>query len=80
MTTARSAAPTWRLRSVERMRPRPGRACAGPTCRVFVYDIGMRTCPNCGQDRLEPIAMILNPDVIARIFIAMDRFARVPSA
>ena len=32
MTAAHRAAPTRRLRSVERMRPRLGRACAGPTC------------------------------------------------
>jgi hypothetical protein len=32
-----------------------------------VYDIDMRTCPNCGQGRLEPIATILAPDVIARM-------------
>jgi hypothetical protein len=29
-----------------------------------VYDIGMRTCPNCGQGRLEPIATILDPDAM----------------
>ncbi|MFM7414258.1 MAG: hypothetical protein ACKO51_00450 [Alphaproteobacteria bacterium] len=45
-----------------------------------VYDIDMRTCPNCGQGRLEPIATILDPDVIARILAAMDRFARAPPA
>jgi hypothetical protein len=80
MTAAHRAAPTRRLRSVERMRPRLGRACAGPTCCAFVYDIDMRTCPNCGQGRLEPIATILDPDVIARILAAMDRFARAPRA
>jgi hypothetical protein len=37
-------------------------------------------CPNCGQGRLEPIATILDPDVIARILAAMDRFARAPRA
>ena len=45
-----------------------------------VYDIDMRTRPNCGQGRLEPIATILDPDVIARILAAMDRFARAPPA
>jgi hypothetical protein len=80
MTAAHQAAPTRRFRSVERMRPRPGRACAGPTCCALVYDIDMRTCPNCGQGRLEPIATILDPDVIARILAAMDRCARAPPA
>ena len=36
-----------------------------------VYDIDIRTCPNCGQGRLEPIATILDPDVIVRILGAM---------
>jgi len=43
-----------------------------------IYDIDMRTCPNCGQGRLEPIATILDPDVIARILAVMDRFKRAP--
>lgn len=42
----------------------------------WVYVIDMRTCPNCGQGRLEPIATILDPHVTARILAAMDRFAR----
>jgi len=62
------------------MRPRLGRACAGPTCCALVYDIDISICPNCGQGRLEPIATILDPDVIARILAAMDRFARAPRA
>ena len=80
MTAAHRAAPTRRLRSVERMRPRPGQACAGQISCALVYDIDMRTCPNCGQGRLEPIATILDPDVIARILAAIDRFARAPPA
>jgi hypothetical protein len=43
-----------------------------------VYDIDMRTCPNCGQGRLEPIATILDPDVIARILAAMALQPRAP--
>ena len=78
MTAARSAAPTRRLRPVERMRPRPGRACAGPTCCALVYDIDISTCPNCGQGRLEPIATILDPDAIARILAAMALQPRAP--
>ena len=42
------------------------------------YDIDMRTCPNCGQGRLEPIATILDPDVIARILAAMALQPRAP--
>jgi hypothetical protein len=55
---------------------------AGTTLTLLrrVYDIDMRTCPNCGQGRLEPIATILDPDVIAHILAAMDRFARAPPA
>ena len=78
MTAAHSAAPTRRRRPVERMRPRPGRACARPTCCALVYDIDMRTCPNCGQGRLEPIATILDPDAIARILAAMALQPRAP--
>ena len=58
--------------------PRPGLRWADLLRRV--YDIDMRTCPNCGQGRLEPIATILDPDVIARILAAMYRFARAPPA
>ena len=58
--------------------PRPGLRWADLLRRV--YDIDMRTCPNCGQGRLEPIATILDPDVIARILAAIDRFARAPPA
>jgi hypothetical protein len=41
-------------------------------------DIDMRTCPNCGQVRLEPIATILDPDVIARILASMALQPRAP--
>ena len=60
------------------MRPRPGQACAGQISCALVYDIDMRTCPNCGQGRLEPIATILDPDVIARILAAMALQPRAP--
>jgi hypothetical protein len=58
--------------------PRPGLRWADLLRQV--YDIDMRTCPNCGQSRLEPIATILDPDAIARILAAMERFARAPPA
>ncbi|MFM8680376.1 MAG: hypothetical protein ACKOGH_12295, partial [Alphaproteobacteria bacterium] len=58
--------------------PRPGLPWADLLRRV--YDIDISTCPNCAQGRLEPIATILDPDVIARILAAMDRFARAPRA
>jgi hypothetical protein len=43
-----------------------------------VYDIDMRTCPNCGLGTLEPIATILDPDAIARILDAIGRRSRAP--
>jgi hypothetical protein len=43
-----------------------------------VYDIDMPTCPNCGLGRLKPIATILDPNAIARILAAMDRFECAP--
>jgi hypothetical protein len=43
-----------------------------------VYDIDMPTCPNCGLGRLKPIATILDPNAIARILAAMDRFPCAP--
>jgi hypothetical protein len=71
-------APTRGRRPFERMRsmPRPGLRWADLLRRI--YDIDMRSCPNCGPGRLEPIATILDPDAIARILTAMDRFARAP--
>jgi hypothetical protein len=56
--------------------PRPGLRWADLLRRV--YDIDMRTCPNCGQGRLEPIATILDPDAIARILAAMALQPRAP--
>jgi hypothetical protein len=41
-----------------------------------IYHIERRTCPNCGPGRLEPIATELDPDPIAGIPAAIDRFAR----
>lgn len=58
--------------------PRPGLRWADLLRRV--YDIDMRTYPNCGQGRLEPIATIPDPDVIARTLAAMDCFAQAPPA
>jgi hypothetical protein len=43
-----------------------------------VYDIDMRTCPNCGLGTLESIATILDPDANASILAAMDRLSRAP--
>jgi hypothetical protein len=42
------------------------------------YDIDMRTCPNCSLGGLEPIATILDPDVIARILGVMALQPRAP--
>jgi hypothetical protein len=44
--------------------PRPSLRWADLLRRV--YDIDIRTCPNCGLGTLEPIATILDPDAIAR--------------
>jgi hypothetical protein len=38
----------------------------------------MRTCPNCGLGRLEPIATIFDPNAIAHILAAMGRGTRAP--
>ena len=56
--------------------PRPGLRWADLLRRV--YDIDMRTCPNCGLGTLEPIATILDPDAIARILDAIGRRSRAP--
>jgi len=45
-----------------------------------IYDIVMRTCPNCGLGRLEPVATILDRDAIARILAAIGLRPRAPSA
>jgi transposase-like protein len=55
---------------------RPGLRWADLLRRV--YDIDMRTCPNCGLGTLEPIATILDPDAIARILDAIGRRSRAP--
>jgi hypothetical protein len=51
---------------------------AGPTCCALVYDIDMRTCPNCGLGTLEPIATILARDAIDRILAAIGLQPRAP--
>ena len=56
--------------------PRPGLRWADLLRRV--YDIDMRTCPNCGLGTLEPIATIHDPDAIARILAAIGRRSRAP--
>jgi hypothetical protein len=56
--------------------PRPSLRWADLLRRV--YDIDMRSCPNCGQGTLEPMAPILDPDAIARILDAIDRRSRAP--
>jgi hypothetical protein len=56
--------------------PRPGLRWADLLRRV--YDIDIRTCPNCGLGTLEPIATILDPDAIARILAAIGRRSRAP--
>jgi hypothetical protein len=43
-----------------------------------VYDIDIRTCPNCGLGTLEPIASILDPDAIVRILGSIGRRSRAP--
>ncbi len=55
---------------------RPGLRWADLLRRV--YDIDMRSGPNCGLGTLEPIATILDPDAIARILDAIDRRSRAP--
>ena len=45
-----------------------------------VYDNYLRSCPNCGLGRLEPIATILDPNAIAHILAAMGRGPRAPQA
>jgi hypothetical protein len=51
---------------------------AGPTCCALVYDIDMRTCPNCGLGTLAPIATILARDAIDRILAAIGLQPRAP--
>ena len=56
--------------------PRPGLRWADLLRRV--YDIDIRTCPNCGLGTLEPIATILDPDAIVRILGSIGRRSRAP--
>jgi hypothetical protein len=49
-------------------------ATASPGCTVT----SLRTHPNCGMGPLEPIATILNLDVIARTLYAIGLRSRAP--